>query len=134
MLRLFFALMYLLFACPAFAALPTQLSGPWENPEKNRRGTLTVFITHQDHHRLEGTILITGSHSCKDPISFLGEISSGRITIASNAENVCGRSGKFSVEVTREHEALYVGTFSYLWMGGVWASGTFQLVPGNSSN
>ncbi|OGZ06789.1 MAG: hypothetical protein A3C93_02305 [Candidatus Lloydbacteria bacterium RIFCSPHIGHO2_02_FULL_54_17] len=130
-LFLFVCVFFIFAVSPAFAVLPTPLSGTWQNPEKNESGTLTVTILEQDREELRGTIVVTGSDSCKDPISFLGKILGSRITIASNAENVCGQNGVFSIEAAALSEGIVVGTFSYRWMGGVWSSGTFRLTPRN---
>ncbi|OGZ07844.1 MAG: hypothetical protein A3D65_04295 [Candidatus Lloydbacteria bacterium RIFCSPHIGHO2_02_FULL_50_13] len=118
----------------ALATVPKELSGAWKNVEKNEAGQLTVFVANQNKNELRGTIIVTGTTSCKNPISFLGKVSGRRILIESDEKNVCGKDGKFSVEATREQEAFYVGTFSYVWMGGVWASGTFQLSANGQLN
>lgn len=117
------------FTVSAFALIPATLSGTWQNAEKSESGALTVNITRQAEREFEGTIVIGGSDSCKEPIKFLGKISGKQLSIASSAESVCGRSGIFSIEATQVGEEVYTGTFSYLWRGSVWHSGTFRVAP-----
>ena len=117
----------------ASAALPTTISGTWENIEKNERGTITIVITKEVGVRVEGIIHLTGSTKCVLPIPFRGTHSEKGVSVTTDTPGICGHDGVLTAEATvagpgdGRDNRFYVGTFLYNELGGIWEKGTFRL-------
>lgn len=120
----------LLFAgIPHARAFPRDFSGTWEDKRSKDSGPIAITISEVGGEEIRGVISIEGSAYCTSPVSFRGVLNGSTATISSDALKVCGYHGKLTGEVRREHDALYVGSFQYVYWGITWAKGTFRLTP-----
>lgn len=113
-------------------------SGKWEQRGANDPNLvvdsrqITLNVDALVGRKLSGTIRLSNTPRCNDPIPFRGMISekdARSITLVSDASIVCGYSGKLEVHLTTNGERIFTGSYSYRYLGGVWMEGTFTVSP-----
>ena len=115
-------------------------TGKWEQVATENgavidSGAITLHMLDHNDRALKGTVRLTNTPRCKDPIPVRGTVSeknSRTILLESEGSPVCGFSGKLEIKITRVNDRMFTGNYVYRYLGGVWMEGIFTVSPVDS--